>query len=291
MKYSESNIPLVCMQTQSTCYKGTSKMNVLGVLWHSTGANNPKLSRYVQPSDNASNRSEMLKILGVNKNGNDWNHTTTYAGLNAWIGRLADNSVTSVQTMPWNFRPWGCANGTKGSCNDGWIQFEICEDDLSDREYFEAVYREACELTAYLCKLYGLDPLGSVTHKGVNVPVILCHQDSYKLKLGSNHGDIYHWFNRYGKNMDDVRQDVAELMKEEKEVTKEEVQAMIDASKEKVYHYWDELPDWAYKPIKALYNAGYFAGNSAEDLNLPYSTMRTLVVLARALKADGKLDY
>lgn len=32
--------------TQSTCYKGTSKMTVKGVLWHSTGANNPTLKRY-----------------------------------------------------------------------------------------------------------------------------------------------------------------------------------------------------------------------------------------------------
>jgi hypothetical protein len=47
MKYSSTNKPLVCMQTQSTCYKGTSPMTVKGVLWHSTGANNPNLKRYV----------------------------------------------------------------------------------------------------------------------------------------------------------------------------------------------------------------------------------------------------
>lgn len=28
MKYSDSNKPLVCMQTQSTCYKGTTTMTV-----------------------------------------------------------------------------------------------------------------------------------------------------------------------------------------------------------------------------------------------------------------------
>jgi uncharacterized protein YcbK (DUF882 family) len=44
------------------------------------------------------------------------------------------------------------------------------------------------------------------------VPTILCHQDSYQLKLGSNHGDIYHWFKKYGKTMDDVRKDVAKLL-------------------------------------------------------------------------------
>ena len=56
MKYSEKNKPMVCMMTQSTCYKVTKKMDVKGVLWHSTGANNPTLKRYVQPDDNAADR-------------------------------------------------------------------------------------------------------------------------------------------------------------------------------------------------------------------------------------------
>ena len=47
MKYSEKNKPLCCMMTQSTCYQGTRTMTVKGILWHSTGANNPTLKRYV----------------------------------------------------------------------------------------------------------------------------------------------------------------------------------------------------------------------------------------------------
>ena len=61
--------------------------------------------------------------------------------------------------------------------------------------------------------MYNLDPHGTVMHNGVKVPVILCHYDSHNLGLGSNHGDVYHWFNKYGKTMDDVRNDVAKLMK------------------------------------------------------------------------------
>jgi len=82
--------------------------------------------------------------------------------MNCWIGKLADESVATVQTMPWNWRPWGCASGPKGSCNDHWIQFEICEDNLKNKEYFEAVYEEACQITAYLCKMFDIDPLGTV---------------------------------------------------------------------------------------------------------------------------------
>ena len=96
MKYTQNNKPLVCMQTQSNCYKGTRTMDVKGVLFHSTGANNPWLKRYVQPSDNAADRAEWLERLGVNAYHNDWNHIDRQAGLNCWIGKLADGTVTTM---------------------------------------------------------------------------------------------------------------------------------------------------------------------------------------------------
>ena len=214
MKYSEKNKPLVCMQTQNPCYKSGTKMTVKGILWHSTGANNPNLKRYVQPSDNASDKADWLKLLGTNSYKNDLNHTTTDIGLNAWIGKLADGTVTTIQSMPWNYKPWGCASGSKGSCNNGWIQFEICEDGLKDKAYFEAVYKEACELTAYLCDMFDINPKGTVTVNGVKIPTILCHADASRLGFGSNHGDVLHWFPKFGKDMDDVREDVTKLMEE-----------------------------------------------------------------------------
>lgn len=218
MKYTKDKPPIQCWMRQSTWYRGAPKTTVKGVLWHSTGANNPNISRYVQPDDNAPDRAELLKILGVNRNKNDWNHIEREAGVHAFVGKLADGSVSTVQVGPWDKKAWGCGSGKKGSCNDGWIQFEIAEDSLTDRAYFDKVYREAVELTAYLCTLYNLDPLGTRMYNGVKVPVILCHQDSYRLGLGSNHGDVYPWFNRYGKTMDDVRADVARLMKGEDEI-------------------------------------------------------------------------
>ena len=115
--------------------------------------------------------------------------------------------------MPWNYRPWGCGTGSLGSCNSGWIQFEIAEDTLTDANYFNQVYKEACELTAYLCTLYNLNPYGTTTcGQKSGVPVILCHADSHDLGLGSDHIDVRHWFKRYGKDMNDVRDDVAKLM-------------------------------------------------------------------------------
>lgn len=244
MKYNENNKPLVCMMTNSTCYKGTRKMKPLGVLWHSTGANNPNLKRYVQPSDNDPNRDQLLKIIGKNNNGNDWNHVEREAGLNCWIGKLADGTVTTVQTMPWDFRPWGCGKGPKGSCNNGWIQFEICEDSLNDKQYFDTVYKEACEITAYLCKLYNINPLGTVNLNGVMVPTITCHNDSYKLGVGSGHSDINHWFPKYGKDMSTARNDVAVLLntnpqEEDEDMTQETFNNLMN----------NYLKDLAKKPI------------------------------------------
>jgi hypothetical protein len=199
-------------------------MTVKGVLWHSTGANNPSLKRYVQPSDvkpteDTYNKTQWISVLGKNQYNNDWNHIDRQAGLNCWIGKLADGTVTTIQTMPWDYKPWGCGSGSKGSCNNGWIQFEICEDNLASKAYFDEVYKEACELTAYLCKMYNLNPKGNVSFAGINVPVILCHADSHSLGLGSNHGDVLHWFKKYGKTMDDVRNDVAALMSITSQIT------------------------------------------------------------------------
>lgn len=212
MKYSATNPPIVCMQTNSTCYKGTTTMVPKGVLWHDTDAGNPNISRYVQPLESDKNYAEMIALLGKNKYGNDWNHQYLKKGVNAFVGKLADGTVATVQTMPCNYKPWGCGSGSKGSLNNTHMQFEICDDGYKSREYFEAVYKEACEITAYLCKLYDLDPLGTFVYNGVTVPVITSHAESYKLKLGGNHGDPLKWMKKYGKTMDDARRDVAALM-------------------------------------------------------------------------------
>lgn len=214
MKYSESNKPLYCPMTQSTWYKGTRTQTPVGVLWHSTGANNPTLKRYVQPDDDASDRQYWLNLLGKNAYGNDWNHIEREAGVNFWIGKLADGTVTAVQVGPLNYRAWGCGSGSKGSCNNGWLQFEICEDGLNDKAYFDKVYQEALEITAYVCKTYNIDPYGTSKCGSTYVPNITCHIESHNYGCGNNHGDVLHWFPKFGKNMQTIRDDVAKLLKE-----------------------------------------------------------------------------
>lgn len=262
MKYTPDTPPIRCFMTQSKWYRSTGTVPVRGVLWHSTGANNPNIKRYVQPDDNATDRDELLALIGVNRNGNDWNHSYREAGVHAFVGKLANGKVATVQTGPWNKKAWGCGSGKKGSCNNGWCQFEICEDSLTDPAYFEAVYREAVEITAYICTLYGLDPLGSVKFNGVTVPVILCHQDSYRLGLGGNHADVYPWFNRYGKTMDDVRADVARTMEGDDDMDQEKFNQMFNTAMQQYRHELrdNDCGDWSDAARKFVIDHGIFAG-------------------------------
>ena len=303
MKYNSSNPPLVCMQTNSTCYKQTYTIAPKGILWHSTGANNPTLKRYVQPLNTDNNYNEMINLIGVNNYRNDYNHTSYRSGLNAWIGKLNNGEVAAIQTMPWNYRPWGCGSGRKGTCNDGWIQFEICEDNLNNASYFNAIYKEACELTAYLCCLYNLDPKGYTTLNGVQVPVILCHADSFNLGLGSNHGDVLHWFKKYGKTMNDVRNDVAQLMEEKNIIipsaptiiptpeVKEEEEEMTQEKFNEMMNAWiaeqaiKDAGEWSAEARQWAENEGLISGDSeGKKMYRKFLTREELVtVLYRAL--------
>ncbi len=173
--------------TNNACYKAGRTITPKGIMVHSTGANNPNLKRYVGPDDG---------LLGKNQYNNHWNQDKPdgrQVCVHGFIGKLADGSIATYQTLPWNHRGWHAG----GSANDTHIGFEICEDGLADTSYFSAVYKEAVELCIYLCKQYGL------TEKD-----IICHCEGNKLGIASNHGDVMHWFPKHGKSMDTFRADV-----------------------------------------------------------------------------------
>jgi len=181
--------------TNNACYKAGRTITPKGIMVHSTGANNPNLKRYVGPDDG---------LLGKNQYNNHWNQDKPggrQVCVHAFIGKLADGTIATYQTLPWNHRGWHGGSGSKGSGNDTHISFEICEDGLTDPSYFSAVYKEAAKLCAYLCKLYGL------TEKN-----IICHSEGYKLEIASNHGDVMHWFPKHGKSMDTFRAEVKRLL-------------------------------------------------------------------------------
>jgi hypothetical protein len=173
--------------TNNACYKAGRTITPKGIMVHSTGANNPWLKRYVGPDDG---------LLGKNQYNNHWNQDKPggrQVCVHAFIGKLANGTVATYQTLPWNHRGWHAG----GFANDTHIGFEICEDGLTDTSYFSAVYKEAVELCVYLCKQYGL------TEKD-----IIGHYEGYQKGIASNHGDPKNWFPKHGKSMDTFRADV-----------------------------------------------------------------------------------
>ena len=164
-------------------------MKPTGIMVHSTGVNNPALKRYVGPDDG---------LLGINTNNNHWNQLTPdgrQVCVHGFIGKLANGSIATYQTLPCDMVGWHGG----GSVNNTHIGFEICEDGLTDADYFTKVYKEAVELCAFLCKEYGIKP---------EKPNLICHSEGYTLGMASNHSDVMHWFPKFGKNMDTLRADV-----------------------------------------------------------------------------------
>lgn len=178
--------------TNSDNYKTKSRITPKGIMVHSTGANNPELRRYVGPDDG---------LLGKNQYSNHWNQPMSRkVGMHAFIGKLADGSIATYQTLPWEWRAWHSG----GKANDSHIGFEICEDGLTSKSYFDKVYQEAVELGYFLCILHDMDPM--------KPGVIIGHYEGYKLGLASNHSDPDYWFKKHGKSMGTFRADVKRLM-------------------------------------------------------------------------------
>lgn len=148
-------------------------------------------------------------------------------------------------------------NYTKhNGCDDSWSNADK-DYTKGSAEYFKEVYKEACEITAYLCKKFNIDPNGTVNYKGIQVPTILCHQDSHKLGLGSGHKDVNMWFSKYNKSMETARQDVTKLIKDS-----EKPQPTTPSSQFKIgdlvtikqgakYYSGKEIPTWVFS--KAWY--------------------------------------
>ena len=254
---------LKCILTENDCYKTKRTIKPKGVMVHSTGANNPNLRRYVQPAASDPNRKDLLAALGTNSNANHWNRPGLDVCVHAFVGRLADGTVAVAQTLPWNHRGWHAGTGTSGkSANDTHISFEMCEDALTDSVYFKRAYQAAAELTAMLCREYGLDPMAD--------GVVICHQDGYRRGVASNHGDIYNWFPRFGLDMNDFRAEVVRIMNGE------------SGEEDEMVYYKDlaDVPEYYRDAVQKAVDKGALNGTGT-GLNVSEDLCRTLTVLDR----------
>lgn len=172
--------------TKNRCYTNAIKINVKGIMVHSTGVSQSNVSGFLK----------------------NWNTASSSKCVHAFV---TEDKV--IQTLPWNYKGWHAG----GSANKTHIGFEILEpsgfkysggatmvgyDVKKNQEYFNKVYKSAVELCAMLCKKYGLNPMKD----------ILCHSEGHKKGIASNHADVMHWFPKHGKDMDDFRADVKKAM-------------------------------------------------------------------------------
>ena len=177
--------------TKNDCYIEGKKFKPRGIMVHSLGVAQPDVNVFL----------------------NTWN-VQNLSPAKCVHAFLTPDGV--YQTLPWNVRGW---HAGKKAGNDNYLSFEICEpaghtyaggtmigyNVAKNQAYFEAVYKNAIELVAMLCRLHHLDPLAP--------GVVICHSEGYKMGVASNHADVMHWWPKHGKNMDTFRQDVANVIK------------------------------------------------------------------------------
>lgn len=185
------------------CYIAAQKMVPKGIVVHSTGVNNPYLKRYVDAPDE----------VGMNRYKNHWNIAKPGGRkvcVHAFIGYDKNKQIRVAELLPLDICCWGVGSGKKGSYNydPAYIQFEICEDKLTDRSYYEKVFTVAAEYCAELCHTLGL-----------SVDNIVGHCEAYRLGYGSNHEDPEHWMRKFGETMADFRKRVSMILKNNKENT------------------------------------------------------------------------
>ena len=174
--------------TTSDCYRAGRTITVKGLMLHSVGCNQPDpkvFARFWKNSDDVCCHG----VLG------------------------ADGTV--IQTLPWNRRGWHCG----GAANGTHIGVEMTEpstirytggasfvdnNPTATKKFVLGTYKTAIELFAYLCKMYGLNPLGD--------GVIVSHSEGYKRGIASGHADVEHIWNKYGLTMNQFRKDVKAAM-------------------------------------------------------------------------------
>lgn len=215
---------ITCIHTNSRCYRlkgGTGQYPALptGIVVHSTGANNPNLKRYVQPSNDDEHYNELIKEIGKNSNNNSWNREV-YKSVHYFIGKDANGVTRCAFVQPHNIAAWGVGNGSKGSFNynpTAKIQFEMCEDNLSNADYALSCFSVATDLCVDLCLQYNW-----------NADVIVSHKEAASMGYASSHGDPDNWWKNFGWNMNLFRQGVQNRLDNAREEITDDTQSIKD---------------------------------------------------------------
>ena len=138
------------------------------------------------------------------------------ADAGACVHAIVEPGGDVYQLLPWDYRGWHCggdANGThigvemtepatiRYTGGSDWVE---TGDGRNTGSHVLAAYKYAVELFAYLCRMYGLDPLAD--------GVVISHSEGYKRGIASNHGDVEHIWKRFGLSMGQFRKDIRAAM-------------------------------------------------------------------------------
>ena len=154
--------------TQNDCYKAARPLTPTGILVHSTGVNQKRISAYTR----------------------QWNTPGVQVCVHGFLGLDDNGELCYEQILPYTTRCWGCGSGEKGSFNASHIQFEICED-LRDSGWCRETYAAALDICRELCLQFGIDPANVVTHS-----------EAHAMGYASNHADVMHWWPAEGLSME-----------------------------------------------------------------------------------------
>ena len=190
-------------------------------------------------------------------------------GQSVCVHAFLEASGAVYQTLPWEMRGWHCG----GAANGTHIGVEMTEPDVS-MSYAEAAeqitgtYHAAVGLFAWLCKIYGFDPLAD--------GVIIGHAEGHRRGVASNHADPELLWNTYGMGytMDGFRRDVyAEMHKNDEEDDEDMIR----------YNTIEEVPRWAREEAQRLIDRGALQGGTDGRLDLSEDMLRTMIVCQRMI--------
>lgn len=190
-------------------------------------------------------------------------------GQSVCVHAFAQADGTVYQTLPWEMRAWHCG----GAANDTHIGVEMTEPSagMSYAEAAEQItgtYHAAVGLFAWLCKIYGFDPLAD--------GVIIGHAEGHRRGVASNHADPELLWNTYGMGytMDGFRRDVyAEMHKNDEEDDEDMIR----------YNTIEEVPSWAREEAQRLIDRGALQGGTDGRLDLSEDMLRTMIVCQRMI--------
>ena len=214
-------------------------------------------------------------------NGNYFANNKVYASAHYFVD---GDSVT--QSVPDDYIAYSVGDKKYSNCNKtgggkfygqctnaNSISIELCDEVRNCKyDFTKATIENVVELTKSLMKKYGVD-----------INRVIRHFDVTGKNCPAPFVDNAKWteFKNIITESGDLTMSQYEELKKSIDTLTEKIES-IEKSKEKVYHYTVEVPDWGRPTIQKLLDKGLYKGASERDLNLPENLLRTLVVNDRA---------